>query len=87
MTKALEEPYMPTADEAVRFIKSNPVYSALALAEHWRVSGDGDRCSNGRLREIWKMAGGAFDEKRERAWIEAHLLPGLLRILSYVPNP
>lgn len=84
MTEALKSPYMPTADEAHRFIMSNPAVSASFLVEEFKLSTEDDRCSNGRLREIWKQAGGMVD-KKERAWIEAHLLPGLLRLLSQIP--
>ncbi len=79
--------YMPTADEAYRFIQSNPGVAAHFLMERWRVSTEEDRCSNGKLREAWKQAGGAVHPKTDRAWIEAHLLPGLLRILAEIPNP
>jgi hypothetical protein len=80
--------YMPSADQACRFIKSNPSVSASFLIEHWRVSGDDDRCSNGKLRDIWKAAGGMVDKNKPgRVWIEADLLPGLLRLLAEIPNP
>lgn len=71
MTEPLKPPYMPTLDEAMRFIQSNPGVSASILTETWRVARDDDRCSNGRLREIWKQAGGAavlrFPMSRSRA--------------------
>lgn len=87
MTEPLKPPYMPTLNEAMRFIQSNPGVSASILTEPWRVARDDDRCSNGRLREIWKQAGGAVDIKKDRAWIEVHLLPGLMRLLATIPNP
>lgn len=80
-----KDDYMPNAAEAYRFIKSNPAVTADFLMETWRVARDDDRCSNGRLREIWKQAGGAVDLKKDRAWIEVHLLPGLMRLLSEIP--
>jgi hypothetical protein len=79
---------MPNLDAATRFIQSNPAVTASVLIEHWRVAGDNDRCSNGKLRDIWKAAGGMVDKaKPGRVWIEADLLPGLLRLLSEIPNP
>lgn len=77
--------YMPTADEVVRFIRSNPIYSASVLTETFRISTEADRCSNGKLREVWKQAGGVVKDKR--AWIEVDLLPGLLRLLGEIPVP
>lgn len=78
--------YMPQAHEARTFIMSNPSVATAFLMEAWRVSREDSRCSDGRLREIWKQAGGAVDAKKDRAWIEVHLLPGLLRILSEIPQ-
>ena len=82
-----ESPYMPTADEAFRFIDSNPRTAAGFLAEVFSKSREDSKCSNGRLRDIWKLAGGAVDDKKDRAWIEVHLLPGLMRLLSELPQP
>lgn len=86
MTKALKPPYTPNADEAYRFIKSNPMTAASFVVEVLQQSTETSRASNGRLREIWKQAGGAVDAKKDRAWIEVHLLPGLLRLLSEIPQ-
>lgn len=89
MTMLLAFPdYMPTLDAATRFVRSNPATAASILIEHWRTPGDNDRCSNGKLRDIWKAAGGMVDKtKPGRVWIEADLLPGLLRLLAEIPNP
>lgn len=88
MTEPTKPPYMPTMDEAYRFITSNPATSAGILVETLRLSREDSAVSNGRLREIWKLLGGVVD-KNGRAWIEADLLPGLLRAmpLSSAPPP
>lgn len=76
--------YMPTADAAYRFIRSNPETSASFLIDTLKLSTDTSRCSNGKLREIWKLAGGMID-KKAHAWIESDLLPGVLRLLGEIP--
>lgn len=79
-TPPLKPNYVPTADEAYRFIASNPITSAQFLVETQKLSRKDSAVSNGRLRDLWKLAGGMID-KKGRAWIEADLLPGLLRIM------
>lgn len=79
MSEPLRENYMPTLDEAIRFIKSNPMTSWEVIAkEHKLGDEDAAAVSGGRFRELWKLNGGAFD-KQGRAWIEVELLPQILR--------
>ena len=81
MTEPVKPPYMPTMDEAHRFIKSNPLTAASILVETQNLAREDSTSSDGRLRELWKLAGGAVD-KKGRAWIELHLLPGLIRAVA-----
>lgn len=69
----------PTMDEVKTFMRSNPDTSWEMLVEILSI-GDEDRAivSGGKLRELWRLAGGAVD-KRGRAWIEIDLLPSVLR--------
>ncbi len=81
MTEPLKAPYMPTMDEAVRFMQSNPQTSWEILIEIFQI-GDEEKAavSGGRMRELWKLSGGAFD-KKGRAWVEIDTLPFVLRRL------
>lgn len=72
---------MPTMDEAYRFIASNPVTSAAILVETQKIASDDAPTSNGRIRDLWRLAGGMVD-KRGRAWIEFDLLPGIIRTMA-----
>ena len=81
MTEPIKAPYMPTMDEAHRFIKSNPLTAASILVETQNLAREDSDTSNGRLREMWLLAGGSVD-KKGRAWIELHLLPGLIRAVA-----
>ena len=79
MTDAPKADYMPTLDEAVRFIRSNPLTSWETVIDVLGIgSEDHAEVSGGRLRELLKAAGGAFD-KKSRAWVEVDTLPSVLR--------
>lgn len=76
---------MPTMDEVHRFMESNPVTATEMLTAIRCPSAETDRCSNGRLRDLWKTGGGSVD-RQGRAFIEIDLLPGLLRyVIDGVP--
>lgn len=70
---------IPTMDAVYRFMRKNPQTSCMMLIE---TLGLGDqttaKLSGGRLRDLWKLAGGAFDRKG-RAWVEIDELPSVLR--------
>ena len=78
MTESRPFDYVPTLDEARRFIISNPSTSWEILRERLGLETEADAVSDGRLRELWKLNGGAV-AKGNRAWIEIDLLPRLLR--------
>lgn len=70
---------MPTLDEAIRFIRSNPLVAWETVIEALDIgSEDRAEVSGGRLRELWKASGGAVD-KKSRAWVEIDTLPAVLR--------
>ena len=70
--------YVPTLDEAVRYIRSNPAVAWEILRGQIGLVTEAEAVSDGRLRELWKLNGGVVG-KGNRAWIEVDLLPGLLR--------
>jgi hypothetical protein len=73
------EPLMPTMDAVYRFMRSNPLTSCEMLIEVLALGNEENaEASSGRLREIWRLAGGSFD-KKGRAWVEIDLLPQVLR--------
>lgn len=83
---------MPTLDEVHRFVKSNPktavdlvldLVFAGHLASEETVSPEAAAMSDGRLRELWKESGAAID-RHGRAFIEADLLPRILRLIIEV---
>lgn len=78
---------MPTLDAVRRFMKSNPDTSWEMLIEVLGI-GDEERAevSGGRLRELWRLAGGAID-KRSRAWVEMDTLPSVLRKIIDAVKP
>ena len=79
MTEALLLNYMPTLDEARRFIMSNPAVSWEMVVEATGIgSEERAQVSGGRFRELWKLAGGMVD-KKGRAWVEMDTLPFVLR--------
>lgn len=70
---------IPTMDVALRFMRSNPQTSWEMLIEILGIgSEDTAAVSGGRFRELWELAGGAYD-KKGRAWIEIQILPAVLR--------
>ena len=78
MTDAPRLNYMPTMDEAVRFIRSNPQTSWEIVIDALGIgSEDNAQVSGGRFRELWKLAGGEVD-KKGRAWVEMQVLPTVL---------
>lgn len=84
MTERTDFECMPTMDEVHRFMVSNTGTASSMLGLILNIPEEDARCSNGRLRDIWKQAGGMV--KGKRAWIEVDLLPGLLRLLSEIPK-
>jgi hypothetical protein len=79
MTAATKIDYVPTMDEARRFIRSNPSTSWETLVDVLGL-GNEDKAtvSGGRFRELWKLAGGMVDSKGN-AWVEIETLPSVLR--------
>ena len=79
MTDERQPNYMPTLDEAQRFIVSNPEIAWHIVAQAFGL-GDEDRAevSGGRFRELWRLCGGAVD-KQGCAWVEMDVLPSVLR--------
>jgi hypothetical protein len=78
MTDIRPPNYIPTLDEAVLYIRSNPAVAWEILREQIGLATEAEAVSDGRLRELWKLNGGAVG-KGNRAWIEVDLLPRLLR--------
>ena len=78
MTETRPLNYMPTLDEAVRYIHSNPAVAWEILRPQIGLATEAEAVSDARLRELWKLNGGAV-AKGNRAWIEIDLLPHLLR--------
>lgn len=75
------EPFMPTMDAVYRFMRSNPQTSCIMLIATLGLGVESNaNTSRGRLLELWKLAGGAFD-KKGNAWVETPELPAVLRII------
>lgn len=70
---------IPNMDAVYRFMRNNPQTSWEMVIELLGIgSEDEAKVSSGRLRELWKLAGGSVDRKG-RAFLEIDLLPAALR--------
>ncbi len=79
MTEHKPLDYMPSLDEAKRFVQSNPETAWQLVADRLGLgSEDKAAVSGGRFRELWRLSGGAVD-KKGRAWVEMDMLPSVLR--------
>ena len=86
MTNHNSEQRMPNLDEAIRFMRSNPLTSWETMLEILDLGNeDNAPVSGGRFRELWKLSGGAFDRKG-CAWVEIETLPVVLRRLIDAVN-